>query len=309
MRRREFLGAFGAAAATWPLAARAQRLDKVRRVGVLFGLAESDPETDARIAAFRKALQDLGWSDSRNIRIDYRATSDVSRMRAYASELVQLEPDVILAHPTPATAAIKRETSRVPVVFANVSDPIGSGFVASFARPGGNMTGFTNFEASLGGKWIDLLREVAPNITRVALFFNPETAAGGAAGGTYLNSAKVAAERLKVSLIVSPVHDVPGIEATISALAGPANGGLIVNPNVFTTVNRIAIVTTAARYGVPAIYPNRIFAEAGGLLSYGIEVLDTLRRAAAYVDRILKGERPADLPVQAPTKFELVSRP
>jgi putative ABC transport system substrate-binding protein len=306
MRRRDFIGVIGGAAAAWPLAARAQQERGIRRVGVLFGGAEDDPETRARMNILRQSLQDLGWSDPRNLRIDYRVTRDVSRMRTYASELLRLGPDVVVTHPTPATSAIKRENAQVPVVFVAVSDPIGSGFVTSFARPGGTMTGFTNFEASLGGKWLDVLKEIVPDLKRIGFMYNPDTAAAGATGGVYLGSAKAAAARWGIELIVSPVHHVADVESTIGSLAGAPAGGLIVNPNVFTRAHRASIAAAAARHRVPAIYPYATFVEVGGLLSYGIEPRELFRHAAVYVDRILKGAKPADLPVQAPTKLELI---
>jgi putative tryptophan/tyrosine transport system substrate-binding protein len=306
MRRRDFIRAIGGAAAGWPLSALAQQERGVRRIGVLFGGSADDSETQARFAILRQSLQDLGWSDSRNIRIDYRVTRDVSRMREYASELVRLGPDVIVTHPTPATSAIKKENTQVPVVFVAVSDPIGSGFVTSFARPGGSMTGFTNFETTLGGKWLDVLKEIVPGLTRAGFLYNPDTAAAGATGGVYLESAKGAAARLGVELIVSPVRDVADIEFTISSLAKAPGGCLIVNPNVFTRAHRATIAASAAKHRVPTIYPYAAFVEAGGLLSYGIEPRDLFRHAAVYVDRILKGVKPADLPVQAPTKLELI---
>jgi putative tryptophan/tyrosine transport system substrate-binding protein len=306
VKRREFIGLIGGVA-TWPVVARAQQADRKRRIGLLLGRFEDDHiANDALIETLRKSLQVIGWSEARNIRIDYRIASDVSRLNGYAAELVNLEPDVIVTESTPATLAVKRATSRIPVVFVNVSNPIGSGLVTSVARPGGMMTGFTNFESSLGGKWVDLLREIAPATERFALMFNPETAASGAAAGVYVESARAAAIHLGSELIVGPVHDDLGIEALFKELSRPPSGGAIVNPNVFTTAHRVTIVEMAARYKVPAIYPYRLHTDIGGLLSYGVDPLEMFRGASTYVDRILKGANPADLPVQAPTKFELV---
>jgi putative ABC transport system substrate-binding protein len=305
MRRRKFIALAGGVAA-WPLSVAAQQAERKRRVGMLLGRLADDGSANALIATFLKSLQVLGWSEARNIRIDYRMASDVSRLNDYASELVNLDPDVIVTETTPATIAIKRATSRIPVVFVNVSNPVGSGLVTSVARPGGMLTGFTNFESSLGGKWVDLLREIAPATERFALMFNPDTAASGAAAGVYVDSARAAAIHFGSELIVSPVHDDLGIEALFKELSKPPSGGAIVNPNVFTTAHRVAIVEMAAQYKVPAIYPYRLHADIGGLLSYGVDPLELFRGASTYVDRILKGANPADLPVQAPTKFELV---
>src|SRR6266481_4663168 len=270
MKRREFIGLVGGAA-TWPVVARAQQADRKRRVGLLLGRPADDRSAIALIETLRESLQVIGWSEARNIRIDYRITSDVARLHDYASELVNLEPDVIVTESTPATLAIKEATSRIPVVFVNVSNPIGSGLVTSVARPGGMITGFTNFESSLGGKWVSLLREIAPATQRFALMFNPDTAAAGVSGGAYVDSAREAAINLRSELIVGPVHDDLGIETLFKDLSRPPSGGAIVNPNVFTTAHRVAIVEMAAQYKVPAIYPYRLHAEIGGLLSYGID--------------------------------------
>jgi putative ABC transport system substrate-binding protein len=303
MRRREFITLVGGAAAAWPLAARAQQPERTRRVGVLLSASENDPLT-VPIRMFRRSLESLGWSEKRNLHIESRVTDDPSTMRDYALELANLELDVIVTYSTPSTAAIKGVAPRTPIVFVYVADPVGSGFVNSWARPGGMITGFTNFESSLGGKWLGLLREIAPDTSRFSLLFNPNSAASGAAGGVYLSSAKAAATQLGVELIVSPVYDDGDIEAVFRALA--SDGAVIVNPNVFTRVHIAAILASAAKYRVPAIYPDRFYANAGGLLSYGVEMLDLFRGAATYVDRILRGTRASDLPVQQPTKFELV---
>jgi putative ABC transport system substrate-binding protein len=303
MLRREFIGLAGGAAA-WPVVVRAQQAEIVRRVGILLAAPENDPQTEAFISAFRRSLEVLGWSEKRNLRVESRVTDDAQMLRDYALELAKLELDVIVTYTTPSTAAIKEATSRTSIVFVYVADPVGSGFVDSLARPGGMITGFTNFESSLGGKWLDLLREIAPNTSRVALLFNPNTAASGAAGGVYLSSAKAAAAQLRVELIVSPVYDDGDIERVFRTLA--SEGGVIVNPNVFVRAHIAAIFASAEKYQVPAIYPDRYYANIGGLLSYGVEVVDLFRGAATYVDRILRGTRASDLPVQLPTKFELV---
>jgi putative tryptophan/tyrosine transport system substrate-binding protein len=304
MQRREFITFLGGAAA-WPLTARAQKSDRMRRVGVLIASAQDDTRAEKYLKALKGALDPLGWVEGRNVQIDYRLAVDVSGMQSRAAELISLGPDVIVTNPTPATNAVRQATSSVPIVFTAVSDPIGARFVESFARPGGNITGFTNFEAAMGGKWLELLREIAPSIKRVSMLFNPETANAGASGGLYLQSLESGARVLGVELIVSPVHDPADIDGVFAAIARSPGGGLIVMPNVFTVTNRERIVVQAARYQIPTVYPQTPFVQAGGLLSYGVDVPDLFRRAASYVDRILKGEKPANLPVQAPTKFEL----
>ena len=305
MRRRDFITVASGVAAAWPFTAFAQQERGVRRVGVLIAATEDDPETKGRIQTLQESFRGLGWTESRNLRIEYRITNDSSRLRDYAVELVRLKPDVIVSSPTPATLALKRANTEIPIVFVNVADPVGSGFVASIARPGGMMTGFTNFEPSLGGKWLDLLREIVPGLSRVGFLYSPNTAASGAVGGIYLDSAKAAATRWRTELIMLPVDSVPAIGDAIGALAGTPTAGLVVNPNVFTMGHRRVIMAAAAKHRVPAIYPYTVFPEGGGLLSYGIEVLDSFRGAAVYADRILKGEKPAELPVQAPIKFEM----
>jgi putative ABC transport system substrate-binding protein len=307
MKRREFITLLGGAVAAWPLAARAQRPDRMRRLGVLMAFDEDDPGPNGRLSGFTQGLAELGWTDGRNVRMDVRwAAGNVDRMRMFAKELVDLQPDVILADTTPVTAAVQRETRTIPIVLLEVSDPIGTGFVQSFARPGGNITGFTNFEATLGGKWLELVREIAPSVQRVAMMFNPETANAGASGGIYLQSIEIAAHALNSELIISPVHAPADIDATFASIAQRPGGGLLVMPNAFTFVNRERIVAQAARYHIPTVYPWVDFVRAGGLLYYGVDVPNMFRRAASYVDRILRGAKPADLPVQAPTKFELV---
>ncbi len=305
MRRREFITLLGGAAAAWPLAARAQQPERMRRIGVLMAYAESDREGQACVAAFREGLQKLGWTEGRNIRIDTRwaTPGDAEAMQRFAKELVALQPDLILSHNTPTTAALLQQTRTIPIIFANVSDPVGSGFVASFPRPGGNVTGFTNMEPTMAGKWLELLKEIAPRVNRVAFLFNPATAPYAE---YYLNPFKAAAASFAVEAIAAPVRDTSELESVIAAQAREPNGGLIVMPDTFTTAHRAEITSLAARYRLPAVYPFRFFTELGGLLSYGNDLLDNFRRAATYADRILKGAKPSELPVQAPVKFELV---
>jgi putative ABC transport system substrate-binding protein len=303
MRRREFITMLGGAAVAWPFAAGAQQLEVVRRIGVLMGFAESDREGQTFVAAFREGLQKLGWVEGRNIRIDYRWTAlDKELIQRFAKELVALQPDLILTQSTPATAELLRQTRTIPIVFALVADPIGSGFVASFPRPGGNITGFVTMEPTVAGKWLELLKETAPRVTRVAMLFNPATAPYAE---YWLNPFKAAAASVAVQAIVAPVHGTSELESVVAAQAHEPNGGLIVMPDTFTTEHRSEITSLAARYRLPAVYPYRVFAESGGLLSYGDDLTDNFRRAASYVDRILKGEKPAELPVQAPVKFDL----
>jgi putative tryptophan/tyrosine transport system substrate-binding protein len=302
MRRREFITLLGGAAA-WPLSARGQQSDRMRRIGVLMGSAESNPEGQVYIAAFRDGLQKLGWMDGRNIRIDYRwAAADLEAMQRFAIELVALRPDAILSANTPTTAALLQQTSAVPVIFATVADPVGSGFAASFARPTGNMTGFTTLEGSLGGKWLELLKEIAPRVSRIAFLFNRETSPFE----HFLNPFKAAAAPLGVEAIAAPVHDGTELESVVAALALEPNTGLVVMPGPFALAHREAICSLAARYRLPAVYPYRFFSGLGGLVSYGNDIADNYRRAAAYLDRILKGAKISELPVQAPIKFELV---
>ena len=304
MRRREFITLVGSAAATWPLAARAQQPDRLRLIGVLMGFAESDHEARSWVAAFREELRKLGWTEGRNIEIDTRwATADVESMQRFAKELVARQPDLILTSSTPATAAMLQQTRTTPVIFVWVADPVGSGFVASLARPGGNVTGFTPLEGSLGGKWVELLKEIAPRVARVTLLFNPAMATFIE---SYLNSFKATAASLGVEAILAPVHDMSELESVIAAQSHELNGGLIVVPDAFTIVHRAEITLLAAGYRVPAVYWSRFFTELGGLISYGSDSIDEYRRAASYADRILKGAKPSELPVQAPVKFELV---
>jgi putative tryptophan/tyrosine transport system substrate-binding protein len=305
MRRREFISLLGGAAAIWPVAARAQQSERVRRIGVLMGYPENDLEGTAFFAAFREGLDRLGWVEDRNTRFDTRwATADDAEARQrFAKELIALQPDLILSNNTPTTAALLQQTRAIPIVFATVSDPVGSGFVTSLARPGGNVTGFQTAVGSLAGKWLELLKEIAPSVSRVAFLFSRATASYAEA---YLNPFKAAAASLAVEAIAAPVRDISELESVVAAQARAPSGGLIVMPDSFTDVHRAEITSLAARYSLPAVYPRRIFAELGGLLSYGVDQFDNYRRAASYVDRILKGERPSELPVQAPIKFELV---
>jgi putative ABC transport system substrate-binding protein len=303
MRRREFITLLGGAAAAWPLAARAQQDGRVRRIGVLTGGDENDPEAKRRISAFTQALAELGWTEGRNMRMDLRSHgTDINRARALAQELVGLQPDIIRTAGTPATVAVKRETQTIPIVFANVSDPVASGLVARLDRPSGNVTGFANLEGSMGGKWLELLSEIAPGLKRAAIMFNPDTAPVS----TFMPSLDTAARSLKVEPTIAAVHSDVEIETAIVALGREPGGGLVVMTDTFTLAHRAPIISAAARNNVPAVYGQSVFVRDGGLLSYGPDRLDTLRRAASYVDRILRGAKPADLPVQFPTKFEMV---
>lgn len=303
MRRRDFITIIGGAAASWPLAGRAQQLDR-RRIGILMGWAESDREAQSWLAAFREELRKLGWTEGRNIEMEIRwAAGDVESMKRFAKELVALQPDLIVTGSTPATAAVLQQTPTIPVIFVLVGDPVGSGFVTSLARPGGNATGFTPIEESLGGKWVEVLRDIAPRVSRVALVFNPPTATFVKG---YLNTFRAAAASLGVETIVAPVSDMPELESLFTTEAREPNSGFVVIPDAFTITHRAEIISLAARWRIPAIYWSRSFTEIGGLISYGPYLPDEYRRAAPYVDRILKGAKPSELPVQAPTKFELV---
>ena len=304
MRRREFIALFGGAALAGPRAARAQQPDRVRRVGVLMSRAAGDPEEQARFAGFLQGLQKLGWTDGRNVRIDYRwAAADADRSRSYAAELVAVAPDVILASGSTSVAALLQTTRTVPIVFVNVIDPVGAGYVARLARPGGNATGFTAFEYSLSGKWLELLKEIAPNLTRIAILRDPALAAGI---GQFAAIQAMAPSSFGVELSPIDVRDGGEIERDVATLARESNGGLIVTGSSSAAVHRELIVMLAARHRLPAVYPFRYFVTSGGLISYGPDPIDVFRRAAGYVDRILKGEKAADLPVQAPTTYELV---
>jgi putative ABC transport system substrate-binding protein len=299
MNRREFITFLGGAAA-WPLTARAQQGDRVRRIGVLIGGDENDPVWKPRLYAFTQALAGSGWS--RNLRMDLRwFGGDINRMRALAQELVGLQPDIIVTWGTPTTAAVQRETRTIPIV-AVASEPVASGIVPGLKEPGGNATGFALFEATLAGKWLQLLTEIAPGLKRAAIMFNPDTAPVSA----YMPSFETAARSLKVAPIFAPVHSDAEIETAITALGYELGGGLVVMPDIFISAHRAPIILAAARDKVPAVYNQSAFARDGGLLSYGVDLVDTWRRAATYVHRILRGEKPGDLPVQFPTKFEMV---
>ena len=304
--RREFITLLAGAAA-WPVTGRAQQGDRVRRIGVLMPGTESDQDQQTRLTAFQQGLGKAGWTDGRNVQIDYRwGAVDAERMRALATELVGLRPDVLFAGNTTTLAALQRATRSIPIpiVFTLVADPIGGGFVASLARPGGNITGFMGTEAPLAGKWMQLLKEITPGMRRAAFLFNPEAAPYG---GEYFRYAETAASSIAVELIAIPVHDETEIDGAFVPLAREPNYGLIVMPDAFTRLHRRRIIAVAAQQHLPAIYPDRSFTTEGGLISYGGESPEVgYRQAASYVDRILRGEKPADLPVQAPTKYELV---
>ena len=302
MKRRAFMLALGGAAA-WPLVARAQQGERVRRIGVLMGYAENDPEAQVRLGAFLQRLASLGWTEGRNLRVDLRWTAgEVTRATAFAKELVALQPEVILANTTPVTAAVQSETKTIPIVFVVVSDPVGSGFVESLPRPGGNLTGFINLEASLVEKWLELLKEIAPRTTRVAVIFNPQTAPYVA---YYLQSLEAVAPKFGVKTFSAQVRSNADIETVIASLGREPGGGLMVMTDSFMFVHRGTIIDLAARHNVPTIAYNSTVVVEGGLIGYGIDVTDLFVRAAPYVDRILRGAKPADLPVQVPTKFEL----
>jgi putative ABC transport system substrate-binding protein len=274
----------------------------VRRIGVLMPYDENDPEPKRRVSAFTQALSDLGWTDGRNVRMDLRwAGGDTNQIRALAQELVGLQPNIIMTNGTLATAALQRETRTIPIVFAMVSDPVASGLVPRLDRPSGNVTGFANFEATLGGKWLELLSEIAPGLKQAAIMFNPDLPAAS----TYMPSLEAAGRSLKVAPIGAPVHSDVEIETAIMGLRREPGGGLVVTPDVFTFGHRASIISAAVRNKIPAVYWLSTFARDGGLISYGTDVIDTFRRAATYVDRILRGANPAELPVQLQTKFEM----
>jgi putative ABC transport system substrate-binding protein len=303
IERRKFLATLGGAAAAWPLTARAQQIDKVRRIGVLHAPAVGDPEALARVTAFAQGLQQFGWTDGRNVRIDTRfAAGDTARYRRYAAELVALAPDVILASSSPAIMSVQELTRTVPIVFVNIVDPVGAGFVESLARPGGNATGFVLYEYGMSAKWLELLKEIVPPLKLAAVLRDPAIASGA---GQYA-VIQAAAPSFGVELRAVGVRDAGEIERGITAFARSSNGGLIVTGSPLALVHRDLIITLAGRHRLPAVYPFRYFATSGGLIAYGPNATDPYRRAASYIDRILKGEKPADLPVQAPTKYELV---
>jgi putative tryptophan/tyrosine transport system substrate-binding protein len=313
MRRRELITLIGGAAAAliaWPRAARAQQPERMRRIGVLMAIAESDPDAKPRTTALQQRLQELGWTIGRTIRIDYRwptamtagSRADFDRMLFDVKDLAGTRPDAILATGTPMVAALKQETGTVPIVFVQVADPVGSGLVPGLARPGENITGFTNYEYSIGGKWLQMLKEIAPQVVRVMFIVSRNNAAWPG----FWREIEAAAPSFGVEVSTADFDDAAEIEGAIAAFAREPNGGLIVQPDQVTVVHRELISTLAARNRLPAVYPFRTFATIGGLMSYGIDVPDMYRQAAGYIDRILRGEKPADLPVQAPTKFELV---
>ena len=302
MNRRKVIALLGGAAAAWPIVARAQGIERNRRIGVLMASAEADPESRLRVAAFERGLAELGWTTGRNLLIDYRwAAADPALMQTFAKELVGLQPDLILASTTPVVAAVAQETDTIPIVFVVVSDPIGSRFVESLPRPGRNITGFINIESSLGGKWLELLKEIAPRISRVSVMFNPDTAPHAE---YFIRPFEVAAPSFAVQPSSMAVRSVIEIERAISSLGRAPVSGLIVLPDTSSTLHRRVIISAAESSNVPAIYPFGYMARDGGLMSYGIDLIDLYRRAAPYAGRILKGTKPADLPVQQPTKFE-----
>jgi putative ABC transport system substrate-binding protein len=303
VRRREFIGLVASAPFAWPLGGRAQQSEQSRRIGVLNSLAETDLQAQAWDAAFRKRLDELGWIGGRNIQIDYRwGAGSVERLQAFAKELVRLNPDALVAITTPAAVALQAQTRAIPIVFAAVSDPIGSGLVASLAKPGGNLTGFIDIEASLSGKWLELMRQIAPSVARVAFLFNPETAPFAR---YYLDTFRSAAAALAIEPIEAPVHNTAEAEAIVTKIGREGRAGVIVMPEASMAVYGEAVYSLAERYRLPTIYPTRFFVAGGGLISYGVDFSDLLRGAASYADRILRGAKPDELPVQLPTKFEL----
>ena len=303
MRRREFLGVMGGTVAAWPLVARAQQAERVRRIGMLLSQAESNAEPQG-LAALRDELRRLGWTEGRDVRIDHRsAKADATTMQGLAQELVALKPDLIITQNTATTVSVLQQTRTIPIIFVVVTDPIGSGFVASLSRPGGNVTGFIDLEGSLGGKWLQLLKEIAPDLARAAFLFNPAMAPYAE---YYLGPFKAAAASLAVEATAAEVNDASELDSVIAAQAHAANGGLVVMPDAFTHVHRARITALALRNRLPAVYPFRSGAQLGALLSYGNDTLDNYRRAGAYADKILKGTKPGELPVQIPVKYELV---
>jgi putative tryptophan/tyrosine transport system substrate-binding protein len=308
MRRRDFMTLVGGATATlplsWPWAARAQ-FEGPRRICVLMGIAENDPAQRSLVSAWTEGLKEFGWQVGRNVQIQYLwGAGDAEKIQIFARLCVEQQPDLIVGHTTPVVAALKTQTSSIPILFAQVSDPIGSQFVDSLARPGGNITGFTNLEASIGTKLAELLKEVAPRISQVALMFNPQTSPDG--GSYFLKPVEAASALLKLKIIALPVHNPAEIEVAMSSLSRGSDVGLIVMPDIFMVSNRQEIIAQAAQFRLPAVYAYRLFPASGGLMSYGTDLVDIFRRTASYADRILKGEKPADLPVQMPAKYELV---
>jgi putative ABC transport system substrate-binding protein len=304
MNRRDFITLLGGAAGAWPLAARAQQPERMRRIGLMTSYAENDPKTFSSVTALRQGLLQLGWTEGRNILLEYRwSASSPDMMRKLAKDLVDLRPDVILTVNTPVTAAVLRETRTIPVVFVQVGDPMGSAFVASFPRPGGNATGFNNIPLTMSSKWLELLMEIVPRTVRVMFLFNPPTAPYAP---RFFEPLKAAASAIGVDAVATPVHDPAELETAIAAFAREPDSGLIVLPNAFMLAHRDLVIASAARHRLPAVYAFRFFAQSGGLISYGNVAADSFRQAATYIDRILRGTKPADLPVQAAVKFELV---
>jgi putative tryptophan/tyrosine transport system substrate-binding protein len=302
MRRREFITLLGGAAATWPLAARAQQPDRMRRIGVLMPYAENDQALMTRVATLQAGLRDLGWTEGRNIRIDYRYAPTAELIKTYAAELVRLTPDVLIANTNLVTVTLQRETHAIPIIFIAVADPIGEGLIVSVAQPGGNITGFTSFEVPIAGKWLSLLKEIAPDVRRIGFLYDPEIHTNV----DFVRVAESAAPSFNVKVFPLGVRDAAEIERAITAFAVDSNSGLVVVSNPVTNSNHDLTVGLAARYRLPATYPHNFYVTAGGLVSYGPDLLDMWRRAPSYVDRILKGTKPADLPIQQPIKFELV---
>jgi putative ABC transport system substrate-binding protein len=304
MRRRKFITLLGGAA-TWTIAARAQQGERVRRVGILMGYAQNDPEAQARIAALLEALKALGWEGGRNLQIELRwSSADVAQISRFAKELVAFKPDLIVSNTTPVTAAVHRETADIPIVFIIVSDPVGEGFVASLSHPGRNITGFINVEDTIGGKWLEMLKEVAPATSHAAMMFNPDTAPGG--GSYFLPAFETAGRALDIKAAAAPVRSETEIENAIGSLAREKNGGLVVMTDSYMTVHRRDIIRLAERERLPAVYPTSISTRDGGLISYAPDYYDVFRRAAGYVDKVLRGASASELPVQVPTKFELI---
>jgi putative ABC transport system substrate-binding protein len=302
MRRREFITVLGGAAA-WPVAARAQQGDRVRRIVFLHGIAENDPEARARVVAFRQGLEALGWVDNRNIQVEHRFSGgDFAQMQTHTTELVDSSPDLIVASSSPVIAALKQATHTIPIVFSVVNDPLGQGFIASQARPGGNITGFTFVDFPMIGKWLELLKEIGPGVNRITLLFNPQTAAYYP---IFLRAFAAGAASLAAEISATPVRDATEIEAAAGALAREPGGGLIAGPDPFLNARRGVVMAMSTRHRLPAIFGFRRYVTEGALMSYGPDTLDIVRRSASYVDRILKGEKPADLPVQAPNRYEL----
>ncbi len=303
MSCRDIITLLSGAVFGWPASAKSQKSDGTRRIGVLSGIAANDPDVPLRVSAFSQGLNELGWIEGRNVVVEYRwAAGDLNRMGVFAKELVDFQSDVIVAQSTPSVAALRRETKTMPIVFVNVADPVGSGMVASLARPGGNVTGFTNFEPAMGSKWLQLLKEAAPAVDRVAALFNPRTTPYA----VFLGAVQAAAPTFGIRLIATPVQSTKELEIALEDLATQPNAGIVALPDTFLSAHRELLIGLAARHRLPAIYPFRYFATSGGLLSYGVETVRVYRKAASYVDRILRGVNPIDLPVQAPTAFELV---